>query len=97
MCCVLYCVVFIHFYSASDSMSLSEALLTTAIDTVLEFTRETLQATVSEGLAQGPYLAARAGFVPMTLRSKGIDSTNASPRLTCVCVYIEIYTVPSIR
>ena len=28
---------------------------------------EALQATVSEGLAQGPYLAARAGFEPTTL------------------------------
>src|SRR6218665_1538325 len=32
-------IVFIHFYSASPSMSLSEALPTTAIDTVSEFTR----------------------------------------------------------
>src|SRR6218665_3372260 len=37
---VLYCVVFIHFYSASNRASLSEALLTIAIDTVSEeFTR----------------------------------------------------------
>ena len=36
----LYCIVFIHFYSASHSLSLSEALPTTAIDTVLEFTRQ---------------------------------------------------------
>ena len=35
-----------------------------------------LQATVSEGLAQGPYVA---GFKPATIRSKGIDSTNAPP------------------
>jgi len=33
-----YCIVFIHFYSASHNMSLSEALPTTAIDTVSEFT-----------------------------------------------------------
>ena len=31
---LLYCIVFIHFYSASRSMSLSEALPATAIDTV---------------------------------------------------------------
>ena len=35
---VLHCIVFIHFYSTSHSMSLSEALLTTVIDTVSEFT-----------------------------------------------------------
>src|SRR6218665_3600515 len=32
-----HCVVFIHFYSASHGMSLSEAIPTTAIDTVSEF------------------------------------------------------------
>jgi len=30
-CIVLYCIVFIHFYSASHGMSLSEALPTTAL------------------------------------------------------------------
>jgi len=32
---------------------------------------------VSEGLARGPYVAARAGVEFMTLRTKGVDSTNA--------------------
>ena len=36
-------------------------------------------AEVSEGLAQGPYVAARAGVEPMTLRTKDVDSTNAPP------------------
>jgi len=45
-----------------------------------------LQATVSEGLAQGPYVAARAQFKPTTLRSKSIDSTNEPPRITRVKV-----------
>lgn len=31
---VLYCFIFIHFYNASDSMSPSEALPTTAIYSV---------------------------------------------------------------
>src|SRR6218665_505910 len=43
---------------------------------------EALQTTISEGLAQGPYVAAKAGFEHTTLRSKGIDSTNAPPRPT---------------
>ena len=38
---------------------------------------EALQETVSEGFAQSPYVAAKARFKPATLRSKGIDSTNA--------------------
>src|SRR6218665_521977 len=43
---------------------------------------EALQATVSEGLAQGSWRASRAGFEPMSFRSKGIDSTNVPPYLT---------------
>ena len=34
---------------------------------------------MSEGLAHGPYVAARAEVEPMTLRTKGVDSTNAPP------------------
>src|SRR6218665_3251720 len=36
-----------------------------------------LTATVSEGLAQGPYVAARAGVEPMTPRTKDVVSINA--------------------
>ena len=38
-CIVLFCIVFIHFYSAPHGMNLSEALPTTAIETVSGFTR----------------------------------------------------------
>ena len=48
-------------------------------DTVPEIHAEALQATVSDGLAQGSYLAARAGFKPTSLRTKGVDSANAPP------------------
>ena len=51
-----------------------------------EFHAEAPQAIVSEGLAQGPYVAARVEVEPMTLRKKGVDSTNAPhtphPKLT---------------
>ena len=52
-------------------MSLSEALPTPATDIVSEFTRRTAtgDCSLSEGLAQGAYMAVRAGFVPTTLRS----------------------------
>src|SRR6218665_307882 len=51
---------------------------------------EALQATVSEGLAQGPYVTATAGFEPTNLRSKGIDSTNAPPCPTqCIDVAVS--------
>src|SRR6218665_1672084 len=53
-----------------------------SMDTVSEFHAKAQQATASEGLAQGPYVAARAGFEPMTLRMKGDESTNEpAPRL----------------
>ena len=53
-------------------------------DTVLEFRAETPQATASEGLAQGPNKAARAGFEPTSHRMKGNESTNEPPRPTVV-------------
>ena len=51
-------------------------------DTVSEFQAEVPQTTASEGLAHGPYLAARTGFEPATLRTKGVESTNEPPRPT---------------
>ena len=50
-------------------------------DTVLEFHAEAPQATASEELAQGPFVAARAGFEPTTLRTKGDKYTNEPPQL----------------
>ena len=49
---------------------------------MLEFHVEALQATASEGLAQGPYVAARTGFEPTTLQTKGDESTNEPPHPT---------------
>ena len=40
---------------------------------VSEFHSEAPQATASEGLVQGPYVAARAGFEPATLRTMAPD------------------------
>ena len=57
---------------------------------------EALQATVSEGLPQGPCVAARAGFAPTTHRSNGIDSTNAPPRPTIIYVHIHSLSSPII-
>ena len=42
-----------------------------------ELLTEASQTTVGEGLAQGPYVAARAGVELVTFRTKGLDSTNA--------------------
>ena len=84
-CASPHCIVFILFY-----FSMSIALLTASsfhkrsrpqqLALCRSLHAEALQATASEGLAQGPYVAAREGFKPRTLRSKGVDSTNAPPR-----------------
>ena len=60
-------------------------------DTVLEFHAEAPQATASEGLAQGPYLAARVGFESMILWTKGVESTNEPPRPTvCFRCWVDL-------
>src|SRR6218665_1592733 len=45
-----------------------------------------------KGLVQDPYMAARAGVEPRTLRLKAIDSTKALPCLTCVPLDIYLYS-----
>src|SRR6218665_279524 len=42
------------------------------------------QATAGKGLAQGPYVTARAGVEPTTLRLKVVDSTKAPSHPTSV-------------
>ena len=76
---------FIHsgyFYSASSSPLLLKRSRHSR-DTVLEFHAESpqlgqvlhSQAIASGELAQGPYVAAKAGFEPATLWTKGVDAT----------------------
>jgi len=67
-----------YFYSALKSTT-TQRRSRHNTDTVPEFHAEVPQATVKEGLAQGPYAVARAGVEPMTLRTKGVDSANAPP------------------
>ena len=49
-----------------------------------EFHAEASQATLSEGLAQGPYVAARVGFEPTTLRMKDDELTSEPPHPTLI-------------
>ena|SRR6218665_441983 len=76
-CTVLYCTVVIHFYSARAFQKRSRPQQLTLCRSLHA---EALQATASDGFAQGPSVAARAGFEPATIWSKGIHSTNSSPR-----------------
>src|SRR6218665_130256 len=72
----------VHYYS--------EALPATAWILYRRVSHRGAQATASKGLAQGPYVAARVGVEPTTLRLKVIDSTNAPPRPT---LFIDIWQV----
>ena len=49
------------------------------MDSVSEFHAKAPQATASEGVAQGPYVAARVGLEPATLWTKGVETTNEPP------------------
>ena len=44
---------------------------------------------IATTLAQDPYVAARVGFGPTTLRLKGIASTNAPPHPNAACLCIS--------
>ena len=65
----------VHYYSEA---------LSTQHRYFVEFQTEAPQDTANEGLAQGPYVAARAGFKPATLQTKVAESTIELPRLTYV-------------
>ena len=66
----------------------SEALPDTA-----RVSRRSAEATVGKELAQSPYMAARAGVEPTTLRLKAIDSTKAPPcRHHVVTIKIGLHT-----
>src|SRR6218665_2303681 len=84
-----------HFYSTSSSPLLLRGAHDYSTDTVSEFHAEThRQSSVSKGLAQGPYMAARAGVEPATLRLRVIDLTIAPPRPTIIIIIILVkYTV----
>ena len=49
------------------------------MDTVSEFRAEALHATMGEGLAQGPYVAARVGFEPATFQTQDTKTTTEPP------------------
>ena len=71
----------VHYYSEA---------LPTQHGYCIGVSRQSAQATVSKGLAQGSYVAARAGVEPTTLRLRVIDSTNASPRPVWWLIIISI-------
>ena len=59
-----------YFCSTSSSPPLVRGASNDSTDIVSEFHAEAPQATANEELAQGIYMAARAGFEPATFRQK---------------------------
>jgi len=53
-----------------------------------------LQATTSEGLALGPYVAARVGFKSATLRMQGTETTTEPPTSQlCIMLILSVCSV----
>src|SRR6218665_286623 len=78
----------VHYYS--------ETLPTIALILCRCLHAEALQATASEGLAQGPYVAAGAGFEPATIRSKGTTLQCPTTHHN-VCMYVCFYKMGLLR
>src|SRR6218665_2573770 len=68
-----------YLYSASSSPLLLRGAPDYSTDAVSELTRRSTTGNMSEGLAQGPHVAARVGFEPATLRTHGIELTTEPP------------------
>ena len=72
----------VHFYSASFSPLLLQRRYRLQHVYCIGVSRRSAQATISKGLNQDPYVAARAGVEPTTLRLRIIELTNAQQRPT---------------
>ena len=70
-----------YLYSTSPSPLLLRGAPDTARILCRNFTPKRHR-QLSEGLVQGPYVAAKVGVEPLTLRMEGVDSTNVPPMPT---------------
>src|SRR6218665_3022977 len=86
-------IIIDNFYSATFSTS-TQRRSRLQHGYCIGVSRRRAQATVSEGLAQGPYMVARAGVEPTTLRLKVIDSTKAPPCLKEGIIWSETTLTP---
>ena len=78
-----------HFYSAPSSPLLLRGAPDYSTDTVSEFHAEAhRQLQVKDLPKVRPYMAARAGVEPTTLRLRVIASTNAPPCPTNTCLKV---------
>src|SRR6218665_1779958 len=78
-----------HFYIAPVKSSTTQRRSRLQHGYCIGVLRRSAQATAGKGLAQGPYVAARAGVEPTTLRLKVIVSTKVPPRQQLACYLTE--------
>src|SRR6218665_1223610 len=78
-----------HFYSPPFKSSSTHRRSQLQHGCGIGVSRRSAQATAGKGLAQGPYVAARAGVEPTTLRLKVIVSTKTPPRRDMLGVSID--------
>ena len=95
-CIVLYLSIFIALLTAWAFQKRSRPQQLTLCRSLHA---EALQAIAGKGLAQGPYMAARAGFEPTTLWLNGVVSTNAPPCLDppVMCSFEPTWNVLSLN
>src|SRR3984885_10081102 len=93
--CKLYYFLNFLFYSISIAplqvTLYSEALPTTAQTLCWSFHVEAHRAIVSEELAQGPYVARRAGFEPTTLRPQANARTHCITTPSVAIIQIRMF------
>ena len=90
----LSCLKFIHsIFKAPLQSTTTQSRSRQSTNTVLGFHAEAPQATASEGLAQGPYVAAIAEFELATLRTKRAESTSEPLCPTIVHISYEHISV----
>src|SRR6218665_1199526 len=101
LCLFSECILFYlftysgYFYGASSTTQRRSRHST---DTVSEFHTEAPQATASEGLVQGSYAAARAGFELTTFQTKVSNlpmSHHAHNNLAVFCLFFFSIQTPS--
>src|ERR1700733_1754483 len=92
----IYLFLFIFIYSISiaplQATLYSEPLPTTARTLCWSFHAEAHQAIVSEGLAQGLYVAPRARFEPTTLRPQAgaLTHCTTTPHKDVYCIKFHL-------
>ena len=98
---VLFIFIYFGYFHSASSVPVGPTQRRSrhSTDTASEFHAEAPQSIASEGLNQGPYVAARAGFKPTTFQTKGGEYTNEPPHPTkySTLTYVSVLYLRQIR